>query len=97
VAVEVKWDDIDPNTANRRYFSAVRFGGAWTFRVRYQRRNTEWQRWRNPTLEMWETLLASLEKRARRRRDVGPEEVEEVKRLIAAERQRRKQFLQEEE
>jgi hypothetical protein len=97
VAVEVKWDDSDPNTGQRRYFSAVKFGGVWQFRVRYQRRNVEWQPWRRPTLDMWEILLDTLERRASRNRDVGPEEIDAVRRVLAAERERQKRFLQEEE
>ena len=96
MAVEVKWDDTDPNTGGRRYFAAELFAREWHFKVRYHRRD-DWQRWRNPTLDMWETVLDSIERRQARKKDVLPEEVERVRKIVERERSRQRGFGQEEE
>jgi len=79
--MEIKWHDIDPETGEKRYLCAERFARAWSFKWKLQKRG-DWTRGLEPTLEMWEHVLDSLERRYRRREGVSDEDITEVKRLL---------------
>ena len=81
--MEIKWTDTDPNTGERRFLKAERFGGKWTFRHKYQRRG-EWARGPHPTIDIWEIVLDALERRYRRREGVSEEDVQQVQRILTA-------------
>jgi hypothetical protein len=80
--MQIKWNDTDPETGNRRFLSADRFAGEWTFRWKLQRRG-EWTRGLTPTIEMWEIVLDALERRYRRREGVSDEDIAHVERILA--------------
>jgi hypothetical protein len=80
--MEIKWDDIDPATGQRRFVRAERFAGRWTFSCRRQRRGV-WEKWANPSREMWEHLLEALERRLSRRETIELVDVEMVKAILA--------------
>jgi hypothetical protein len=80
--MEIKWDDIDPTTGRRRFVKAEHFAGRWTFFCRRERRGT-WEKWANPTREMWEELVEALERRVQRREGVEESDVAEVQKIIA--------------
>jgi hypothetical protein len=82
VAMQIKWTDIDPETGKRRFLSADRFAGEWTFRWKLQRRG-EWTRGLEPTMDMWEIVLDALKRRYRRREGVSDEDVDHVERILA--------------
>jgi hypothetical protein len=79
--VEIKWNDTDPETGQRRFLCAERFAGEWTFRWKLERRGP-WTRGLQPTLDMWELVLDSLKRRYRRREGVSDEDVEQVERIV---------------
>jgi hypothetical protein len=85
--MEIKWTDVDPETSQRRFLSADKFAGEWTFRWKLQRRG-DWTRGLEPTFEMWEHVLDSLKRRYRRREGVSDEDVDQVERIVAAWRRR---------
>jgi len=87
--MEIKWNDVDPETGQRRYLCAEHFARAWRFRWKLQRRGP-WNRWLDPTLAMWEHVLDSLERRYRRREGVEEEDIKKVE-LIVREVRRREQ------
>jgi len=60
-----------------------KFAGEWRFRWKLQRRG-EWTRGLEPTLEMWEHVLDSLKRRYRRREGVTDEDLEAVRKELAA-------------
>jgi len=37
--IEIKWDDTDPTTGERRYLRAEKFARAWQFSFRVRRRS----------------------------------------------------------
>ncbi len=80
--MDMKWHDIDPETGQRRYLSAVRFAGVWAFKFRMQRRG-EWTKNLTPTREMWEHVLDCLDRRYWRREGVEQEDIEQVRRILA--------------
>ena len=80
--IEIKWDDTDPVTGERRYLRAERFARAWNFSARARRRS-EWVRGLEPTRAMWEHVLDALERRYRRREGVTDADVAEVRRILA--------------
>ena len=80
--MEIKWDDIDPITGQRRFVRAERFAGRWTFSCRLQRRGV-WEKWANPSREMWEDLLEALERRLSRQEGTELADVEMVKTILA--------------
>ena len=80
--MEIKWHDIDPNSDERRYLRAVRFAGEWTFSYKYQRRG-EWSKWFNPTRDMWEHVVDSLERRYWRREGVELADIKQAKEALA--------------
>jgi hypothetical protein len=79
--MEIKWTDSDPESGQRRFLCADRFGGVWRFRWKLQRRG-EWNRGLSPTRAMWEHVLDSLQRRYRRREGVSDEDVEQVERIL---------------
>jgi hypothetical protein len=80
--MEIKWDDVDPETGRRRFVKAERFASRWTFSVRRERRG-EWERCAEPSRAMWEDLLESLERRLQRREGIELGDVETVRKIIA--------------
>jgi hypothetical protein len=80
--MEVKWDDIDPATGRRRFVKAEHFAGRWAFFCRRERRGV-WEKWANPSREMWEELLEALERRVQRREGVEESDVADVQKIIA--------------
>lgn len=36
--IEIKWHDIDPEMGEKRYISAERFAGVWTFKFKFKKR-----------------------------------------------------------
>jgi hypothetical protein len=81
--VEIKWDDTDPETGRRRFVKAERFAGRWAFHCRRERRGI-WEKWTNPSRQMWEDLLESLERRVQRREGIEESDVEAVRKIIDA-------------
>jgi hypothetical protein len=83
MSVEIQWNDLDPETGEKRFVTAERFAGKWTFKVRFRRR----ENWTVPaaiTRDMWETLLDSLERRYQRREGVTDTDLATVRKQIAA-------------
>lgn len=85
--MQIKWTDKDPETGERRFLCAEKFGGTWRFRWKLQRRG-EWNRGLEPTRQMWEHVLDSLKRRYRRREGVSDEDVALVERILADWRER---------
>jgi hypothetical protein len=79
--IEIKWDDQDPETGQRRYLSAEKFAGQWSFKWKLVRRG-EWTKGLKPTREMWEHVLDSLRRRYRRREGVSDEDIAQVERIL---------------
>lgn len=80
--MEIKWTDSDPETGQRRFLCAERFGGKWTFWYKHQRRG-EWTHRFRPRLETWELVLDALERRYRRREGVSDADVKQVEQILA--------------
>ena len=83
MSIEIKWDDTDPTTGERRYLRAERFARAWQFSFRVRRRS-EWVRGLAPTRVMWEHVLDALERRYRRREGVTDADLDQVRRILAS-------------
>jgi hypothetical protein len=83
MSIEIKWNDTDPESGERRFLRAAKFAGEWHFAYRKQRRDVRW-RHLEPTRQMWEHVLDSLQRRYRRREGVSDEDVEQVERLLIA-------------
>ena len=79
--IEIKWNDTDPKTGERRYLCADKFAGQWRFRFRPQRRG-QWEKWHRPTRAMWEHVLDSLQRRYRRREGVSDADVAQVEHIL---------------
>jgi hypothetical protein len=79
--MEIKWTDEDPETGQRRFLSAARFAGEWSFKWKLQRRG-DWTPGLVPTRAMWEHVLDSLKRRYRRREGVSDEDVAQVERIL---------------
>jgi hypothetical protein len=79
--MEIKWTDNDPETGEKRYLFAERFGGYWKFRMRTHRRGESKRV--SATRDMWEVVLDMLERRYRRREGVHEEDVKQVQDIIA--------------
>jgi hypothetical protein len=79
--IEIKWTDEDPETGRRRFLSADKFAGEWSFKWKLQRRG-EWTRGLDPTRAMWEHVLDSLQRRYRRREGVSDEDIAQVERIL---------------
>ena len=85
--MDIEWTDTDPNTGQRRFLCAERFGGKWTFWFKYQRRG-EWTHRFRPSVETWEIVLDSLERRCQRRGGVSEDDVRQVQKIIKEKRAR---------
>jgi hypothetical protein len=81
MTIEIKRNDKDPESGERRYLKAEKFAGKWRFSYRLQRRDVRW-RDLQPTREMWEHVLDGLRRRYRRREGVEDDDVNEVERLL---------------
>jgi len=79
--MEIKWNDVDPETGERRYLCAERFAREWRFKWKLQRRG-EWTRGLEPTRAMWELVLDALQRRYRRREGVTDEDIQQVERIL---------------
>ena len=79
--MEIKWNDEDLETGQRRFLCAKRFAGEWSFKWKLQRRG-EWTHGLEPTKAMWEFLLDALKRRYWRREGVSDEDVEQVERIL---------------
>ena len=79
--MDIKWDDTDPNTGRRRFVKAEHFAGRWTFYCRRERRGI-WEKWSNPSREMWLDLLEALERRVQRREGIEEADVAEVQKIL---------------
>ena len=80
--MEIKWTDTDPNTGLKRFVRAAHFAGKWEFSCRRERR-ADWEVWKNPSREMWEELLESLERRLPRREGVEADDVKKIRTILA--------------
>jgi 8-oxo-dGTP diphosphatase len=81
MSVEVKWEDSDPQTGQRRFITVQKFAGRWQFSVRHSRRGES--RPIQPTREMLEVLLDRLQRRYQRREGVSDLELQQVRTLLA--------------
>ncbi len=88
MSIEIKWNDTDPETGERRFLRAEKFGGEWHFSFRKQRRDVQWRKGLTPTREMWEVVLDSLQRRYRRREGVSDEDLQQVERVLRELRRR---------
>ncbi len=88
MGIEIKWTDTDPETGERRFLRAEKFAGQWHFSSRKQRRDVQWRKGLTPTLEMWEVVFESLQRRYRRREGVSDQDLEQVERLLRELRRR---------
>ena len=79
--IEIQWTDTDPESAQRRYWSAVRFAQQWRFRMRTHRRG-DWVDIDQPTRATWEAVLDALRRRYQRREKVSEELVRQVERHL---------------
>ncbi len=80
--MDIKWTDTDPNTGLKRFVKAEHFAGKWQFACRRERRGV-WEAWKNPSRDMWETLLDSIERRLPRREGIELDEVKKVRAILA--------------
>jgi hypothetical protein len=80
--VDIKWNDVDPETGERRFLCAERFAGVWSFKWKLQRRG-DWTKNLQPTRVMWEHILDTLERRFWRRDGVEEADIEQVKKILA--------------
>jgi hypothetical protein len=81
VPIEIKWNDEDPESGQRRFLCAEKFAGEWFFKWKLQRRG-EWTKGLQPTRAMWEHVLDSLQRRYRRREGVSDEDIAQVERIL---------------
>jgi hypothetical protein len=79
--IQIKWTDEDPNTGQRRFLSANKFAGEWSFKWKLQRRG-DWTQGLEPTRAMWEHVLDSLKRRYQRREGVSEEDIDQVERIL---------------
>ncbi|MEI7684013.1 MAG: hypothetical protein WCL32_03235 [Planctomycetota bacterium] len=80
--MDMKWNDTDPETDQRRFICAERFAGVWKFKSKLQRRG-DWTKDLQPTRAMWEHVVDCLERRYWRREGVELADIEQVKRILA--------------
>ncbi len=83
MSVDVQWTDDDPETGAKRFVQAERFAGKWTLKVRFRRREN-WVRPPRVTRDMWEALLAALERRYQRNEGVTDVDLKFVRDAIKA-------------
>ena len=87
MSVEIKWKDTHPESGERRYLRAAKFAGEWHFSYRMQRRDVRWRKL-EPTREMWQHVLESIQRRYRRREGISDEDVTAVERIVRELRRR---------
>ena len=87
MSVEIKWKDIHPKSGERRFLRAAKFAGEWHFCYRMQRRDVRWRKL-EPTREMWQHVLESIQRRYRRREGISDEDVPAVERIVRELRRR---------
>ena len=80
--IQIQWHDRDPETDERRYWRAERFGGQWKFQVKSERRSA-WEGQVPPTRETWERVLENMQRRYRRRQGVDHDDLEKVEKILA--------------
>ncbi|MFO0867263.1 MAG: hypothetical protein U0744_21935 [Gemmataceae bacterium] len=80
--MDIKWHDVDPESGDRRYLCAERFAGVWSFKWKLQRRG-DWTKNLQPTRDMWEHILDTLERRYWRRDGVEEADITQVKKILA--------------
>jgi hypothetical protein len=80
MSIEIKWTVEDPETGEKRYLLAEKFGGQWYFKIRMFRRDV-WKK-TEPTREMWEEVLDGLERRYQRREGVTDEDLAHVRKVL---------------
>lgn len=80
--MDIKWTDRHPETGERRFVRAERFGGFWKFHYRSSRRGV-WTRLHPPTVAMWEEVLDALQRRLPRREGVTEDDVKQVQTILA--------------
>lgn len=81
MSLQIKWNDVDPETGEKRFLCAERFAKKWHFKWKLQRRG-DWTKGLAPTRAMWEHVLDSLKRRLQRREGVTPVEVGEVEAIL---------------
>jgi hypothetical protein len=79
--IQIKWTDEDPESGQRRFISADKFAGEWSFKWKLQRRG-DWTKDLVPTKVMWEHILDSLKRRYQRREGVSEEDIKQVERIL---------------
>lgn len=79
--IQIKWTDEDPETGQRRFLSADKFAGEWSFKWKLQRRG-DWTKGLVPTRAMWEHVLDSLQRRYQRREGVSEQDIVQVERVL---------------
>ena len=79
--LQIQWHDRDPETGQRRYLRAERFAKQWKFQCKLERR-AAWEGEIDPTREMWERVLDSIQRRYRRRQGVDDDDVEQVEKIL---------------
>ena len=83
MSVDVQWTDDDPVTGARRFVQVERWAREWRFRVRAKRRE-DWLVVPEPSVVMWEALLAALERRLCRDIGVSDDDIKYVRKQLAA-------------
>ena len=81
MTIEIKWTEEDPETGKKRFVSAEKFAGKWSFKWKLQRRG-EWTKGMEVGRDTWVYILDCLERRYRRREGVSDEDVDEGKKLL---------------
>ncbi|MEZ6139340.1 MAG: hypothetical protein R3B84_02105 [Zavarzinella sp.] len=79
--MDIKWDDHDPVSGDRRWIKADHFAGKWLFYLRVTRRS-QWMLIDNPELDLWDTLLEALSRRYPRQ-EVDMPAIQLVKKQIS--------------
>ena len=79
--IEIKWHDIDPEMGEKRYISAERFAGVWTFKFKFKKRG-EWTKGLIADRVMWLHVLDSLKRRYQRREGVDEKDIKLVENIL---------------
>jgi hypothetical protein len=79
--IEIKWHDIDPEMGEKRYISAERFAGVWTFKFKFKKRG-EWTKGLVADRVMWLHVLDSLKRRYQRREGVDEKDIKLVENIL---------------
>lgn len=89
--VEIQWNDTDPVTGSRRFLRCHKFAGQWHFQSKPTRR-IAWSAETSPTLEMWEHVYESLQRRYQRREGVSDADLAQVGKIVEALRRERQEI-----